>query len=86
MPAQTHDEGLRAARTLVGALRAHDLLGCDWGLRVSTKDERGICSRQAMRLVVVHDGPVQHELKLCDAHFDRVAELTDPHKAAPDAG
>lgn len=55
------------------------MLGCRWGRGVSTPDDSAPCERQAKRVIVVHDGPAEVELKLCDAHAERLEQETTPH-------
>lgn len=67
---------------LDGLVRSHpvvqQLLGCAWGRRVATPDDNEPCPDPAHRIVVVHDGPTEHELKLCPRHFSRVLDETTP--------
>lgn len=73
------DGSLTAAMLLAGPVRGHALLGCDWGTRVATADDMGLCERQARQIVVLHDGPESIDVKVCLAHAARLAEETDPH-------
>lgn len=67
---------------LDGLVRTHpvvqQLLGCAWGRRVVTPDDNEPCPDRASRIVVVHDGPTAHELKLCPSHVSRVLDETTP--------
>lgn len=83
------DTALNAAVKLLGGQRGHRLLGCDWGIRVSTPNDDATCNRQARQVVALHDGGGVWDVKVCEAHRDRLLAETNPHRAtaseAPDA-
>lgn len=56
------------------------LLACDWG-RVVGEPAQAVdpCHEMAKKRMVLHDGAATVDIKLCEAHHVRVAELTDPH-------
>lgn len=58
---------------------AIDLLGCDWGRKVSLPGDDIACWEKATRRVVLHDfDGCEIELKLCAAHFGAIEAQTDP--------
>ena len=67
--------------TSVGIALLQELLGCAWGHgRISTADDPDPCPRQAVEIVVLHDGPEREwTLKLCADHCERVLAETTPH-------
>lgn len=76
------DNALHAAVQLGGPDWGHAILGCDWGTRVATPDDREVCTRQARQIFVLH-GKTAYEVKVCEAHRDRLYAETDPHAAVP---
>lgn len=79
MTAADDDTALNAAINLMGQTRGRAMLGCDWGRRVRTPDDPDLCLRQARQMIVLHDGAMTFEVKVCDAHRDRISAETDPH-------
>lgn len=57
-----------------------ELFGCAWGRLVATPDDQEACPNQAVRIVVVHDGPRECAFKLCSLHTDRILAETTPHE------
>lgn len=72
--------GLNAAVLLLGPDRGHSLLGCDWGTRVATADDRDICIQQARQIFVLHNGDESVDVKVCNRHRARLYAETDPHQ------
>lgn len=64
----------QAARAVI-----QGLLGCGWGRRVGTADDMAPCPERADRIVVLHDGPHEHEVRLCARHIEAIEALTGPH-------
>jgi hypothetical protein len=80
--ASVNEAPLTAAMLLMGPVRGHSMLGCDWGTRVALPDDQALCVRQARRIVVIHDGPDAIDLKVCDEHFAKLGEHTNPAEVA----
>lgn len=59
----------------------HELIGCAWGRTVATPDDLRPCEEQAVRIIVLHDGPREAAFKFCAHHVDRVMEETNPHES-----
>ena len=59
---------------------AQALLGCAWGRTVHTPDDADACPRQAVQIVVVHDGDAAIELRLCARHVERLSRETTPRE------
>ncbi|HEX3539614.1 MAG TPA: hypothetical protein VHT75_04145 [Acidimicrobiales bacterium] len=70
--------------SLDNAIRSHplfqDLLGCQWGRRISLPDDSRPCAEQAVQIVVLHDGDDEVDFKLCAHHRELVKTHTDPHR------
>ncbi len=54
------------------------LLGCEWGRTVHTPDDTTPCLRQAVQIVVVHEGDSSVDLRLCASHVRRLGQETTP--------
>lgn len=59
------------------------LLGCAWGRTVSTPDDAAMCPFQAAQIVVVHNGDVSVDLKLCRRHVERLSRETTQRESEP---
>ncbi len=59
------------------------LLGCTWGRTVHTPDDAEPCPRQAVQIVVVHDGGASVDLRLCTRHVGRLSQETMPRESHP---
>lgn len=74
------DSALNAAVRLAGPAFGHALLGCDWGTKVASTDDRTVCIRQARQRVVLHGpGGERYEVKVCREHAVAIDLETDPH-------
>lgn len=69
---------LDAAVKLLGSERGRELIGCDWGTKVSLPWDREVCARQARRRMVLHRPGGEFHLKVCDEHAAIIDEQTDP--------
>lgn len=58
----------------------HALIGCDWGTRIATDGDIGVCENQAVRRVCLHAGEQTIDVKVCAHHLVTVTRLTDPHQ------
>lgn len=59
-----------------------ELLGCQWGRDIATKDDSEPCSEQAVQIVVLHAGEHERGFKLCERHRDRILNETQLHEVA----
>lgn len=64
----------RAMSPVIGEL-VEALLGCSWGRTIGTADDFDPCPEQAVRIVVLHAGDKQREVRMCAAHVARVGGL-----------
>lgn len=78
------DTALNAAVRLLGPAAGHELLGCDWGTKVATTDDRGVCTRQARQRMALHNGDETLEVQVCNVHRARLYAETEPHEAVSD--
>lgn len=53
-----------------------ELLGCEWGRRISAPDDQEVCHERADQIVVLHEGDAEAGFKLCSRHRDRVMQET----------
>lgn len=58
------------------------LTGCGWGRTIHTAHDDEPCAKQAQRIVVLHSGEHEIQVRLCLDHLDVVTKLTDPHAGA----
>lgn len=72
------DGELAAAVLLLGSERGRQLLGCDWGTAVSTRDDPYMCVRRARQIVVLHGGGEPFDVKVCWVHRARLYAETNP--------
>lgn len=64
----------------IGAL-IHELIGCDWGSKITAATDLSLCEVQAVQRLAFHDpaaGKVA-VLKFCTKHLRLAKEMTDPH-------
>lgn len=64
----------------------HQLLGCQWGRIVNTKDDQDPCPNRATRLVQLHDprdiNQATAPLKFCDVHVAKLESMSTPTNKA----
>lgn len=58
------------------------LLGCAWGRSLSTPDDTEPCPDKADRIVILHKGTEEHEVRLCLRHVERVKQESVPHEGS----
>jgi hypothetical protein len=61
----------------------HNLIGCDWGRKVTAAVDREPCEAQAARRVAIHQpggGEVVTVLQLCTRHLALIETHTNPHQ------
>ena len=56
------------------------LLGCSFGLKVSTPDDKEACPEVATRIIVLHHNGDEMECRFCEPHAAYIMLLTDPHQ------
>jgi hypothetical protein len=62
------------------ARQIRSLIGCGWGRTIIIASDTEPCMEQAVQMVVLHEGPTERLVKVCDKHLELLTELTDPHK------
>lgn len=72
------DRILEEGGPAAGMIRA--LLGCEWGWKITTPDDKTLCHERAVKIVCLHDEGATIEVKLCEAHKTRVLSETTPHE------
>lgn len=56
------------------------IISCAWGKQIGLVEDEPECTKSATSKVILHDGPAQLSIILCDEHFKLVCDRTDPHK------
>jgi hypothetical protein len=60
----------------------HNLIGCDWGRKVTAAVDLGLCETRAASRIAIHDpqsGEVVAFLQLCTQHLALMETQTNPH-------
>lgn len=60
------------------------LLGCSWGRKIVMGNDMALCPEKAVKIVILHDGPDEMEVRLCALHLAVVEGETVPHAWGPD--